>query len=59
MNKELKILPSGDYQLPNGNIIKADEIGKMYEKGHKEKELDDDGLRLEEGQCSKPIQLND
>ena len=54
MSGELKILENGDYELPDGRIIKADEVGKIYEKDRKEPQ---DGLRLEEGQCSGPIQL--
>jgi len=53
---DFKILENGDYQFADGRIIKAADIGKMYEKEEQEK---DQKSELKEGQCSGRILLED
>lgn len=54
----MKVLENGDYELSDGRIIKASEIGKLHEK-HTKKSTDDNPLNLEEGGSSGPIHLED
>lgn len=53
----MRQLENGDWELSDGRIVKAEEIGKLHEKS--EKPEPDNPLNLAEGQCSGPVLLED
>ncbi len=58
----MKILPNGDYQMDDGRVIPASEIGKMHQKAPKSESLKPSQLKpqeLAEGQSSGVIRLED
>jgi hypothetical protein len=60
----MKILENGDYQLDDGRIIPASEIGRQFEKAPKsesavEAEKSGEKQTLAEGQSSGVIRLED
>ena len=58
----MKILDNGDYQLDNGQVIPASEVGKMHKTAPKSESLkpvEKKPQELAEGQSSGVIRLED
>lgn len=58
----MKVLPNGDYQLDDGRIIPADQIGKLHQKAPKSESLakaPEKKTELSEGQSSGVMRLED
>ena len=58
----MKVLPNGDYQLDDGRVISADQIGKLHQKAPKSESLvktPEKKTELAEGQSSGVIRLED
>ena len=58
----MKILPNGDYQLDDGRIIPADQIGKLHQNAPKSESMgtpSEKKTELAEGQSSGIIRLED
>jgi hypothetical protein len=58
----MKVLDNGDYQLDNGKVIPASEIGKAHQKAPKSESLkpkESKPQELSEGQSSGVIRLED
>lgn len=58
----MKVLANGDYQLDNGQVIPASEVGKLHQKAPKSESLapkETKKQELAEGQSSGVIRLED
>jgi hypothetical protein len=57
----MKVLANGDYQLDDGKVIPASEIGKLHQKAPKSESLKpvEKSKELAEGQSSGVIRLED
>lgn len=58
----MKVLANGDYQLESGEIIPADQIGKLHKTAPKAETVSkpaEKKLELSEGQSSGIIKLED
>lgn len=52
----MRVLANGNYELDDGSIVPASEVGKIFEKKKKNPKEND---CLQEGHCSDPILLED